>query len=678
MRIIGHRSHLLVVLLALVVSAAALAPGAEADLRSGSHRGFLTASGALREPLPRLNRTIRVARAHNGTVKVVVHARYRTSNWRGAGRARRDRVLVFLTVGRRLLGNGPSRLGRVFERVQVDRRLRHRHANRRYVIRLNRQTSRFLVGRGAFSKRRQVRRRALRLITVRLEQDRDFKRVDGTYDWREGIAFSPLDRVSRPRRGGAKASGSDHPGGTLSVTNNTAAGVYCAAECPQWNQETSQAGTLQGTLNEPAYSRALAVTGASAVCVEQGVDGSNPEGFDNIGPEGRARPYAAGESLSDVAPGLGEVPATTGLTVTQPIVADDTLVRPSEEETEIAAAGSLEETNWGLFGIKTGASLAASSFGFAFSLPSPGSIVTGVLGIAALVLKGSCDETPNLLAVNAAEVGGASFSSEMLAEVENFGYYPSEAGMPASLQLNSSTASYQGEQLYLVPQVVRATGLADNVCDCGKYTGNNAIYIEWKNYEPCVQLFGDASDCSAAASPQTREVKVPGGIVACGPGNTACDFPAAAGLPTPATEPPASPPGEVTQCATNLRAGTTLSAGQAATSPNGEYTLAMLTNGTLAWFKGPANALWSSTEAQVAPAFNYGVTGIAPNSHATVQEDGNVVVYEPNGIASFATGTVGNPGDRLALQNDGNLVVYNAAGTPIWASDTFQGPACGE
>ena len=365
------------------------------------------------------------------------------------------------------------------------------------------------------------------------------------------------------------------------------------------------------------------------------------------------------------------------MTVTQKIVADDTLVRPSEEETEIAAAGSLEEFNWGLFAIKTGASLTASSFGLAYSFPSPGSIVAGVLGIATLVLNGSCDETPNLLAVNAVEAGGAAFSSEMAAEVEKFGLYRPEVGTTAPLQLNPSTASYQGRQLYLAPQVVQATGLYDNVCDCSQNTGNNAIYIEWKNYEPCAQLFGSSLDCSAAAPAQTREIKVPGGLVACGPGNTACDFPAAAGLPTPATEPPPVPLGEVSGCATNLRAGVTLDAGESATSPNGKYTLTMLTNGTLAWFKGPANALWSSTETQRSPAYSYGPTGIVPNSHMSMQEDGNVVLYEPSGLAGFATTTVGNPGAYLALQNDGNLVVYSAAGQPLWASDTQQENVCG-
>ena len=207
------------VALALAALGAALASPASADLRPGSARHFMTAKGALREPLPRLLATPRLSRAANGRLALTVRAGYRVSNWgagaknshgapragakqgrgaprAGAKRAHRDRALVFVTVARRLLGNGPSPLSRVDERVIVDRRLRHRHAKRRYRVLLSPRASRFLLKRGALSGKRAKRRRALALITIRIEQDRDFKRVDGRYDWREGVAFSPLDRVA--------------------------------------------------------------------------------------------------------------------------------------------------------------------------------------------------------------------------------------------------------------------------------------------------------------------------------------------------------------------------------------------------------------------------------------------------------------------------------------------------
>lgn len=50
-----------------------------------------------------------------------------------------------------------------------------------------------------------------------------------------------------------------------------------------------------------------------------------------------------------------------------------------------------------------------------------------------------------------------------------------------------------------------------------------------------------------------------------------------------------------------------------------------------------------------------------------MQNDGNFVVYDAGGVALWSTGTVGNPGARLAIQDDGNLVVYRADGQALWA-----------
>jgi len=53
------------------------------------------------------------------------------------------------------------------------------------------------------------------------------------------------------------------------------------------------------------------------------------------------------------------------------------------------------------------------------------------------------------------------------------------------------------------------------------------------------------------------------------------------------------------------------------------------------------------------------------------QSDGNLVTYNSNGRATWATGT--NPrGDILMLQEDGNLVIYSEAGRAIWSTRTFE------
>jgi hypothetical protein len=53
-------------------------------------------------------------------------------------------------------------------------------------------------------------------------------------------------------------------------------------------------------------------------------------------------------------------------------------------------------------------------------------------------------------------------------------------------------------------------------------------------------------------------------------------------------------------------------------------------------------------------------------NHLVVQGDGNIVLYDGNGSAVWATNTAGNSGAHLALQDDGNMVVYYGS-TPLWS-----------
>jgi hypothetical protein len=75
---------------------------------------------------------------------------------------------------------------------------------------------------------------------------------------------------------------------------------------------------------------------------------------------------------------------------------------------------------------------------------------------------------------------------------------------------------------------------------------------------------------------------------------------------------------------TSLFNGQSLTAGERMTSPNGQYSLNM-------------------------------------------QSDGNLVEYVA-GRALWATGTEGNVGDHVAMQTDGNLVVYSLTNTALWSS----------
>jgi hypothetical protein len=56
---------------------------------------------------------------------------------------------------------------------------------------------------------------------------------------------------------------------------------------------------------------------------------------------------------------------------------------------------------------------------------------------------------------------------------------------------------------------------------------------------------------------------------------------------------------------------------------------------------------------------------------ATMQIDGNFVLYNSSNQAKWSTGTSGNPGAYLVMQDDGNLVIYTPTGQAKWASGTM-------
>lgn len=59
-----------------------------------------------------------------------------------------------------------------------------------------------------------------------------------------------------------------------------------------------------------------------------------------------------------------------------------------------------------------------------------------------------------------------------------------------------------------------------------------------------------------------------------------------------------------------------------------------------------------------------GLTNDEGTARLIMQSDGNLVLYNKNGKALWASGTAGNAGDRLEVQTDGNLVVYAPSLSP--------------
>jgi hypothetical protein len=115
-----------------------------------------------------------------------------------------------------------------------------------------------------------------------------------------------------------------------------------------------------------------------------------------------------------------------------------------------------------------------------------------------------------------------------------------------------------------------------------------------------------------------------------------------------------------------MRAGEVLGPDRALASPDGRYTLVYQGDGNLVLYKEDLGAPGGSGRVYQWDSATDG----RPAGGLVMQDDGNVVIYGPDGQSLWATGTEGHPGASLVVQDDGNLVVYDADGSPVWASDT--------
>ncbi|WP_051969856.1 RHS repeat-associated core domain-containing protein [Kitasatospora azatica] len=112
----------------------------------------------------------------------------------------------------------------------------------------------------------------------------------------------------------------------------------------------------------------------------------------------------------------------------------------------------------------------------------------------------------------------------------------------------------------------------------------------------------------------------------------------------------------------NMFGGWVLGSGQSITSnttrlamqADGNLVVVSLRNGAVTWSSGTYNH---------------------PGAWATMQTDGNFVIYDTNHNPLWASGTYPTPGAYLALQDDGNLVIYKSAQAlnqnPIWSPNCW-------
>lgn len=112
---------------------------------------------------------------------------------------------------------------------------------------------------------------------------------------------------------------------------------------------------------------------------------------------------------------------------------------------------------------------------------------------------------------------------------------------------------------------------------------------------------------------------------------------------------------------TSLLTGQHLSPGKRLMSPDSQSIFTLLPNGKVALYSDFIQ-IWDN-----------GVSN--PNAQSLVlQPDGNLVEYDNNGVALWATGTSGT-GNYLALQTDGNVVLYNSSNIALWSTGTVSTPS---
>jgi Astacin (Peptidase family M12A) len=108
--------------------------------------------------------------------------------------------------------------------------------------------------------------------------------------------------------------------------------------------------------------------------------------------------------------------------------------------------------------------------------------------------------------------------------------------------------------------------------------------------------------------------------------------------------------------------GQSLYPGQSISSKNQLYTLTMQTDGNVVLYNNQSQAIWATN-----------TFGLVTPREFIMQTDGNLVLYDVDGSPKWASNTWNNPGAFLNVQDDSNLVIYRAGSqteTPdnaLWA-----------
>jgi beta-lactam-binding protein with PASTA domain len=294
---------------------------------------------------------------------------------------------------------------------------------------------------------------ALRLINVDVEQHRDFRHVDGSYDWTEGNFFT----------------GASHPlttttthDGTLSVTNES------SQICTYANSGTVTNYGDPDTFNDCVSSNLatpLQLSGVATECFNQDSD-SNPQGF-------------AQENSANVG-----VPLAPGGVITEPVVANDGAgILSSDTETVNAGwAVSVDKA-----AVVTATNVIAGG--------PIGTVIEATLDLIGYFSGTSCSNDPNVMTLSAADPTGAAGASyawaideEGMQDVYGANFSDGNNAIFTAAQLAYSSQVYNNNGSYqnpwLAEQVTRNCGVGNGTSACNGQT-NSQMNVQWSTNNPC-------------------------------------------------------------------------------------------------------------------------------------------------------------------------------------------------
>jgi hypothetical protein len=478
---------------------AASAPaGPAGELKAGSAHAILNAHDQLAMPLPRLASDFSVKRNANGSATVGFALTYGVANTKSSKRVRADDATVVVRVARQAGSTGPSPADPVFTKVFVDNRLSRPTITHHYSVTIPAAAVSFLKSKGLAFKQSKTgsttttvpstaptTTKALRLITVDVQQHRDFQRVDGGYDWTEGNFFTAA--------GHPLATAGSHSG-TLSVLNTT--NLIC-------NYKNKGSVTNYGdpdtfnTCTQSDMATPVQLSGINTECTDQDTD-SDPQGF--------------AQETNTVG-----TPLAPGGSVTEPVVADDSAS---------ILAQDLETVNAG-WAVSLGKIAVTSVADLLLGGPF-GTIIEAGLELSAYFSGTSCANDPNVMTLSAtATTGGAgasygwSMDEEGMQDVYGTNFADGNGGPLKAVQLASSSQIYDnngtGQYPWLAENVTRNCGVGNGTSACDTET-NSHLNIEWTTNDPCPG--GQAYTFNGV--PQSANSPVCAGPVPASPGVTSC------------------------------------------------------------------------------------------------------------------------------------------------------------